>query len=82
MNRSMPPSVVIPVLGYPDVSAAVDWLCRAFGFHARLRIGEHRAQLTFGAGAIVIAAHATSPPPGGFGHSVMVCVADAQRHCE
>jgi hypothetical protein len=31
-NRSMPASPVIPVLGYDDVAAAVDWLCRAFGF--------------------------------------------------
>ena len=43
MNRSMPPSVIIPELAYPDVREAVDWLCRSFGFVERLRIGDHRA---------------------------------------
>jgi uncharacterized glyoxalase superfamily protein PhnB len=37
-NRSMPSSVIIPVLSYPDVREAVDWLCQAFGFVERLRI--------------------------------------------
>jgi uncharacterized glyoxalase superfamily protein PhnB len=45
-NRSVPAATVIPVLTYPDVRAAVDWLCAAFGFAERLRIGEdHRSQL-------------------------------------
>ena len=81
MNRSMPSSVVIPVLAYPDVREAVDWLCRSFGFVERLRIGDHRAQLSFGAGSVVVAG---SPPvpAGGPGHSVMVRVADAHNHCE
>jgi hypothetical protein len=26
VNRSIPPATVIPVLIYPDVRAAVDWL--------------------------------------------------------
>ena len=53
-NRSIPRSTVIPVLIYPDVREAVDWLCAAFGFVERVRIGEnHRAQLTFGDGAVI-----------------------------
>jgi uncharacterized glyoxalase superfamily protein PhnB len=36
------------------VREAVDWLCRSFGFMERLRIGSHRAQLTFGTGSIVV----------------------------
>jgi hypothetical protein len=39
-NRSMPPGVIIPVLGYPDVHEAAGWLCRSFGFVERLRIGD------------------------------------------
>ncbi len=35
------------VLFYPDVGEAVDWLCRSFGFVERLRIGDHRSQLSF-----------------------------------
>ena len=30
-NRSLPDATVIPVLSYPDVIEATDWLCRAFG---------------------------------------------------
>ncbi len=56
-NRSIPPVTVIPVLVYPDVRAAVDWLTAVFGFAERVRIGEsHRAQLSIGAdGAVIIA---------------------------
>jgi len=53
-NRSMPTSTVIPVLSYPDVETACRWLCDAFGFETRLMIGNHRAQLGFGDGAIVV----------------------------
>ena len=46
---------MIPVLHYPDVAGAAAWLCRAFGFTERLRIGNHRVQLAVaGAGAIVV----------------------------
>jgi uncharacterized glyoxalase superfamily protein PhnB len=54
-NRSIPAATVIPVLIYPDVRAAVSWLCDAFGFAERVRIGEdHRSQLSFGDGAIIV----------------------------
>jgi hypothetical protein len=54
MNRSMPPGVIIPELPYPDVREAAAWLCHAFGFTERLLIGNHRAQLTYGSGSIVV----------------------------
>jgi uncharacterized glyoxalase superfamily protein PhnB len=77
---------VIPVLVYPDVRAAVAWLERAFGFAERVRIGEdHRAQLSFGDGAVIVAdvRRAQRPPrPGEVTHSVMVRVEDARAHCE
>lgn len=53
-NRSMPPAVIIPELPYPNVREAVDWLCRTFGFTERLRIGNHRAQLSFDEGSLVV----------------------------
>jgi len=82
-NRSMPSSVIIPELAYPDVSEAVDWLCRAFGFVERLRIGNHRAQLTFGNGAIVATKGSeASLSNGGFTHSIMVRVAAVDSHYE
>jgi uncharacterized glyoxalase superfamily protein PhnB len=88
-NRSIPSCTVIPVLGYNDVGTAVAWLCQAFGFVERLRIGTHRVQLLFGDGAIVIserrraAGHAgadTAAPE--LGYSIMLRVADAQAHCD
>lgn len=91
----MPPSVVIPVLGYHDVREAVAWLCRSFGFVERLRIGNHRAQLSFGDGAVVVAEMRRDPgssspeasnsrplSAGWFGHSVMARVADIDKHYE
>jgi hypothetical protein len=53
-NRSMPPGSVIPELGYADVPAAARWLCTAFGFRERLRIGSHRIQLLVGDGSVVV----------------------------
>ena len=85
-NRSIPRSTVIPVLIYPDVRAAVDWLCAAFGFVERVRIGEnHRAQLTFGDGAVIIGdvrGDRRAPRAGESTHSVLVRVPDARAHCE
>jgi uncharacterized glyoxalase superfamily protein PhnB len=77
-NRSIPDVTVIPVLAYPDVAEAVDWLSEAFGFAERLRIADHRAQLTVGDGAMVV----SQGPAVGPGHSVMVRVEDAHAHCE
>jgi uncharacterized glyoxalase superfamily protein PhnB len=61
-NKSMPASAVIPVLLYPSVPEAADWLCKAFGFTERLRIGTHRVQLNApaGQGAVVVAARGPS----------------------
>jgi uncharacterized glyoxalase superfamily protein PhnB len=85
-NRSIPAATVIPVLTYPDVRAAVAWLEAAFGFAERVRIGEdHRAQLAFGDGAVIVAdAHNERVPPrsGEITHSVMVRVDDVDAHCE
>ena len=76
-NRSLPDATIVPVLAYPDVVEATDWLGVAFGLAVRLRIGEHRAQLTYGDGAVVVA-HGLDAPVG---HSVLVRVADADAHC-
>lgn len=52
-NRSMPPGVIIPELPYDDVGTAAAWLCQTFGFEERLRIGNHRCQLSFGQSSVV-----------------------------
>jgi uncharacterized glyoxalase superfamily protein PhnB len=85
-NRSIPQSTVIPVLIYPDVREAVAWLSAAFGFTERLRIGDnHRSQLQFGDGAVIVAdvrGDRRPPQPGEVTHSVTVRVVDAHAHCE
>ena len=37
-NRSAPSAAVIPILVYPDVRAAVEWLQTVFGFVERVQI--------------------------------------------
>jgi len=85
-NRSIPQSTVIPVIIYPDVRAAVEWLDAAFGFVERVRIGEnHRAQLRFGEGAVIVGdvrGERRPPRPGEVTRSVMVRVEDATTHYE
>jgi uncharacterized glyoxalase superfamily protein PhnB len=80
-NRSVPTATVIPVVAYPNVAEAADWLVHAFGFKVRLRIADHRVQLVFGDGAVVLT--------GGGGesgvvvtHSVLVRVDDVDSHHE
>jgi uncharacterized glyoxalase superfamily protein PhnB len=85
-NRSIPAATVIPDLIYPDVREAVGWLCAAFGFAERVRIGEdHRSQLRVGDGAVIVADvrdDRRPPRQGEVTHSVMVRVDDARAHCE
>jgi len=75
-NRSMPRCTVIPQLAYPDVVEAAAWLCDVFGFSVRIRMGDHRAQLNVGDGAIVL----TKREGDAAGSSVMVRVKDIDRH--
>jgi uncharacterized glyoxalase superfamily protein PhnB len=85
-NRSIPRSTVVPVLIYPDVREAVDWLTQAFGFAERLRIGEHhRSQLSVGEGAVIVGdvrGERCPPRAGEVTHSVMVRVEDVHTHCQ
>jgi uncharacterized glyoxalase superfamily protein PhnB len=81
-NRSIPRATVIPVLAYADVNQAAAWLCDAFGFSVRLRIGNHRVQLNAGDGAVIVRemrVNEVHAPPG-TGHSVMIRVEDADSH--
>lgn len=78
-NRSIPESVVMPVLVYADVRAAVAWLGAAFGCVERLRIGEHRAQLALGGGHL-IAADGPSTGPARSAVLVRVAAVDAHYH--
>ena len=74
VNRSVPASSIVPVLAYPDVPAASDWLCHAFGFREQFRDDEHRAQLAYGNGAVILVQGESVPA------HVQVRVEDASAH--
>ena len=89
-------STVIPTLRYDDAPAAIDWLCRAFGFERHLVVpGEGgtvaHAQLVFGNGMIMLgsageghfdAYQRTPGAVGGVGtQSPYILVQDADKHC-
>jgi uncharacterized glyoxalase superfamily protein PhnB len=79
-NRSASNSAVIPVLYYPDVPEAVEWLTTALPFTERLRNCQDRRQLLHGNGAIIVAkpgAHAdaaSSTLQGPGAHSITLRV--------
>jgi uncharacterized glyoxalase superfamily protein PhnB len=81
-NRFCPRATVIPVLSYPNVNQAAAWLCAAFGFNVRLRIGDHRIQINVGDGAVIL----REPRPHEIGavttlgHSITVRVEDVDAH--
>jgi len=83
-NRSIPRATVIPVLAYPDVNQAAAWLCDAFGFSVRLRVGDHRVQLNVGEGALILRELRSNELNAqlGIGNSVTIRIEDADTHCE
>jgi uncharacterized glyoxalase superfamily protein PhnB len=86
-NRSIPPPTVIPVLVYPDVREAVEWLSAVFGFVERTRVGEsHRAQLSAGGdGALIVGdvrGEQQAPQAGIVTHVIKVRVDDVEAQYE
>lgn len=79
-NRSIPRSVVIPELAYADIGEAVEWLCQAFGFTLRIRIGNHRAQLNVSDGGAIVLIEQSRDVS--LRSAVMVRVEDVNAHCE
>jgi len=85
-NRTMPPCTVIPILAYPNVDEAISWLCGAFGFALRWRMGSHRTQLAYKEGCVVVTdGFANQPTVTGnennaVTHSVMMRVNDIDTH--
>jgi uncharacterized glyoxalase superfamily protein PhnB len=52
-------ATIVPCLRYHDAPAAIDWLCRAFGFEKQLVVPDEdgrilQAQLTLGNGMIML----------------------------
>jgi uncharacterized glyoxalase superfamily protein PhnB len=58
-NTKSIPGTIIPALRYRDAAAAIEWLCRAFGFEKHLVVPDNNggiahAQLTLGDGMIML----------------------------
>jgi uncharacterized glyoxalase superfamily protein PhnB len=80
---------------YDDPAAAIDWLCRAFGFELQLKVeGEggriEHSELVYGGGLIMVGAakadkFAFAKPPSKAGgantQNLMVYVDDLDAHC-
>jgi uncharacterized glyoxalase superfamily protein PhnB len=85
---------IVPTLRYKDGAAAVEWLCRAFGFERRAVYADeagvvHHAELLFGNGMVMVGtqrddefgALQAPPRPGEpVNQSAYVIVADADAH--
>jgi uncharacterized glyoxalase superfamily protein PhnB len=81
-------------LFYDDAAAAIDWLCRAFGFQIRLKVeGEGgiivHSELEYGEGVIMVSSAKRRPhfvSPRGVGgantQTLMAYVDDVDAHCE
>lgn len=82
-NRSIAAATIIPVLANADVHEAAAWLCDAFGFTVRLRIGNHRVQLNAEQGAVTVPEKRENEQDAvlGLGCSITVRVEDADAHC-
>jgi uncharacterized glyoxalase superfamily protein PhnB len=78
-NRSIPRSTVLPEIAYPNIGEAIDRLCEAFGFTLRIRMGDHRAQLNVGDGAVILIETERNVS---LKSSVMVRIEDVDAHHE
>ncbi len=82
---------------YDDAAAAIDWLCRAFGFEVQVKVetGQGQiahSQLVLGAGLVMVGQAGLSPArsylrspralDGANTQSLFVYVDDADAHCE
>ena len=85
---------IIPTLRYADAPAAIDWLCRAFGFEQHLVVpGENdtiaHAQLLFGNGMVMVGSardddfgklQAPLSAGGAVSQSSYIIVSDVDQH--
>ncbi|MGE0806701.1 MAG: VOC family protein [Burkholderiaceae bacterium] len=88
-NSYRTPSDIHPCLTYRDAPAAIDWLCRAFGFTKRFAVADEdgriqHSELSLGTGVIMVS---SLKPEGGQpanasagGSCLSVFVADPAAH--
>jgi uncharacterized glyoxalase superfamily protein PhnB len=85
-------SNIYPGLTYDDPAAAIEWLCRAFGFEKRLVVpgpdgSVMHSELSYGPGVVMIGSprpeHGRASPTqlGGVSQVLTVRVADPDAHC-
>lgn len=85
-------SNIYPFLTYDDAPAAIEWLCRVFGFQKRLVVpdsagGVLHSELSYGPGVIMVSSPkaetgCVSPRTlGGLHGGLSVQVADPDAHC-
>ncbi len=94
-HSAIGPAVVIPTLRYRDGRAAIDFLCRAFGFEEQLVVPDPsgtiaHAQLVFGTGMVMLGSarnnefHRLVQSPAESGavpsQSAYIVVADVDAH--
>jgi uncharacterized glyoxalase superfamily protein PhnB len=94
-NAMTTAATVIPTMRYNDATAAIEWLCKAFGFEKHLVVpGEDgtivHAQLVFGNGMVMLGSASESEfdnlqkPPSALGGAVSlslyIIVDDADSH--
>lgn len=93
MTKPRTPSSIYPCLTYDDAPAAIEWLCRAFGFQKRLVVpapdgGVMHSELSHGTGVIMVSSPkgelGTSSPRSLAGRHGGTClfVADPDAHCQ
>lgn len=90
-------STIIPCLRYRDAHAAIDWLCKAFGFtknavYENEQGGVEHAQLTWGNGMVMLGEvrdnefgrHIAQPDEIGGRETQCACVivANCKSHCQ
>jgi uncharacterized glyoxalase superfamily protein PhnB len=87
-NRSVPADVMIPHLVYQNVSDAIEWLTRTFGFVEHFRYGDpaQGAQMHLGEAWIMLsvarAGRASPVQAGVWTQSLTVFVDDVDAHFE
>jgi uncharacterized glyoxalase superfamily protein PhnB len=77
---------------YDDANAAIDWLCKAFGFELRIKVADKKggvmhSELVYGHALVMVSSsdRAGAASPRGVGgkntQRLFLYVEDADRHC-
>ena len=93
MSDPAPSAILYPVLRYADPAAAIDWLCRAFGFERMAAYDEGgsivHAELRLGTGVLMLGpakddfmGMRTPREAGAITGSIYAYVPDVQAHYE